>query len=154
MYLALKMLHIIAVIVFLGNVITGPFWKAHGDKSGDPKIMAHTLEGISRSDRLFTIPGVIMILIFGIAAAGVGRIPILRSQWIWQSIIMFALAGFAYMRHVVPLQIKLRRLALQGVTGNFDRAEYAKLSREWRIWGTIAVVAPLIAVGLMVAKPV
>jgi uncharacterized membrane protein len=154
MYLALKMLHIIAVILFLGNVITGAFWKAHGDKTGDPKIMAHTLEGISRSDRLFTIPGVVMILIFGFAAAGIGHIPILRSQWIWQSLIMFGVAGFAYMRHVVPLQTKLRQLALQGVSGSFDAVEYQKLSRQWNIWGSIAIVAPLIAVGLMVTKPV
>lgn len=56
MYLALKALHILAVILFLGNTITGAFWKAHGDKSGDPKIMAHTLDGIIRSDVAIVAP--------------------------------------------------------------------------------------------------
>jgi uncharacterized membrane protein len=154
MYLALKVLHIIAVILFLGNVITGAFWKLYGDKTGDPRIMAHTLEGISKSDRLFTIPGVVMIFFFGFATALVGHISILRSQWIWQSLIMFAVAGFAYAQNVVPLQIKMRQLALQGVNGSFDEAEYQRLSRKWNIWGSISILAPLIAVGLMVTKPV
>ncbi|HUR00365.1 MAG TPA: DUF2269 family protein [Gemmatimonadaceae bacterium] len=56
MYLALKALHILAVILFLGNTITGAFWKAHGDKSGDPKIMAHTLDGTIRSDVAIVAP--------------------------------------------------------------------------------------------------
>jgi len=46
MYLALKLLHVLGVIVFLGNIITGIFWKAHADKSRDPRLIAHALDGI------------------------------------------------------------------------------------------------------------
>ena len=49
MYLAMKVLHVLAVVLFLGNIITGVFWKAHGDRTGDPRIIAHTLEGIIRA---------------------------------------------------------------------------------------------------------
>src|SRR4051812_42643603 len=107
MYLALKALHIVAVILFLGNTITGAFWKAHGDKTGDPKIIYHTLDGIIRSDRWFTIPGVLMILVFGFFAAVLGRIPLL-TDWIWWSLVLFGISGAAYMRGVVPTQL-LRR---------------------------------------------
>jgi len=60
-YLLLKAVHVLAVVLFLGNIVTGIFWKAHGDRTGDPRIMAHTLDGIIRSDRWFTIPGVVLI---------------------------------------------------------------------------------------------
>ena len=66
MYLAMKTLHVLAVVLFLGNIITGLFWKAHGDRTADPRIIAHTLEGIIRSDRWFTIPGVVLIVAFGV----------------------------------------------------------------------------------------
>ena len=154
MYLALKALHIIAVILFLGNTITGAFWKSFGDKTGDPRIMAHTLDGIMRSDRLFTVPGVIMILLFGFGAAGVARYRILSTGWIWMSLILFGISGAAYMRGVVPVQVKLRNLARAGATsGSFDRAEYDRLSKRWEFWGTVAIVTPLAALVLMVTKP-
>ena len=34
-YLLLKALHVLSVVLFLGNIITGVFWKMHADRSGD-----------------------------------------------------------------------------------------------------------------------
>jgi len=61
-YLLLKLIHIIAAILFLGNIITGLFWKFHADGTRDPKVIAHAFEGIIRAGRWFTIPGVIAIV--------------------------------------------------------------------------------------------
>ena len=154
MYLVLKTLHILAVILFLGNTITGAFWKSYGDKTGDPRIMSHTLDGIMRSDRLFTIPGVIMILLFGFGTVGVARYPIFGTAWIWMSLILFGVSGASYMRGVVPVQIKLRNLARDGATnGAFDRPAYDRLSKQWTFWGSVAIITPLAALVLMVTKP-
>lgn len=154
MYLALKSLHVLAVILFLGNIITGVFWKAHGDRTANPRIMAHTLDGIIRSDRLFTIPGVVLLTVFGLAAAIVGELRILHTGWIWQSIILFSISGYAFSAQVAPLQRRLRDAALAGAeSGAFDLAGYRRLSRRWEIWGTIATLAPIAAIFLMVLKP-
>ena len=40
MFLWFKLIHIIAVIVFLGNIALGIFWKAIADQSRDPRIIA------------------------------------------------------------------------------------------------------------------
>lgn len=154
MYLAMKTLHVLAVVLFLGNIITGLFWKAHGDRTGDPRIIAHTLEGIIRSDRWFTLPGVVLILGFGVAAAVLGRLPILGTGWIWQSIVLFAISGLAFMLQVAPLQRRLLALAAAGV-GNqrWEAAAYRRLSRRWEFWGIVAISTPLAALGLMVYKP-
>lgn len=154
MYLALKVLHILAVVLFLGNIITGVFWKAHGDRSGDPRIMAHIMDGIIRSDRWFTIPGVVLIIAFGFGAAGLAGLPIFGTPWIWQSLVLFLISGVAFMAQVAPLQVRLRDLAGNAARGGtWDQAGYQRLSRRWGLWGAIALITPLLAVVLMVTKP-
>jgi uncharacterized membrane protein len=154
MYLLLKSLHILAVALFLGNVITGVFWKAHADRTADPRIMAHTLDGIIRSDRWFTIPGVLLIVVFGFGAAIVGGLPILGTGWIWQSIVLFSVSGAAFVFQVAPLQVRLRDLAREGSGGGTWNAElYGRLSRRWGAWGLVATLTPLAALFLMVLKP-
>ena len=151
MYLAMKVVHILAVIMFLGNIATGVFWKAHADATNDPKIMAHVMDGIIRSDRLFTIPGVIVIIVAGFGAAGIAHVSILRTDWILWSIILFSISGIAFMAQIAPLQRRIREMAR--APGSFDRAAYDALSRRWALWGAIALITPLIAVVLMVLKP-
>lgn len=154
MYLGMKALHVLAVVLFLGNIITGLFWKAHGDRTGDPRIIAHTLEGIIRSDRWFTLPGVVLIMVFGVAAAIVGRLPILGTGWIWQSIALFTVSGLAFVLQVAPLQRRLRTLAASGMAGEpWDQEMYHRLSRRWELWGIVAILTPLAAMFLMVYKP-
>jgi hypothetical protein len=76
-YSIYKVIHLAAVIIFLGNIATGLFWKVHADRSSNPQIIAHTLHGIIRSDRWFTIPAIVVILIGGFGAASKGGLPIL-----------------------------------------------------------------------------
>jgi uncharacterized membrane protein len=154
MYLWLKLLHIAAVIAFLGNITTGLFWHAHACSTRDPRILAHTMDGIIRSDRLFTIPGVIVIVGAGLAAAIIGGLPILRTDWILWTLILFTVSGIAFMARVVPLQRELRAVAEAGLrTGSFDYDQYHRVARRWEFWGGVALVTPLAALVLMVLKP-
>lgn len=75
MYLIWKILHVIGVVLFLGNIITGVFWAYHAGRTRDPKLIAHAFEGITRSDRWFTMPGVTLLTVAGIAAAISGGFP-------------------------------------------------------------------------------
>jgi uncharacterized membrane protein len=156
MYLFLKLLHLLAVVLFLGNIIVGVFWKAIADKTRDPRIMAFTMDGIIRSDRLFTMPGVFLILLGGFGAAGIGRLPMLHTKWILWSIILFTISGIAFMGWLVPIQKKLRGVAAAAGedASKLDWPTYQRLSAQWKMWGMIALVTPLIAMVLMVMKPV
>ena len=77
LYLILKSLHVISVVLFLGNIITGVFWKVHADITGDLRARAQALDGIIKSDRLFTVPGVFAIIITGCGMAMHAHIPLL-----------------------------------------------------------------------------
>jgi uncharacterized membrane protein len=154
LYLILKLLHIIAVIAFLGNITTGLFWKFHADRASDPKIIAHAFEGIIRSDRWFTIPGVVVIVLAGVGAAIIGRFPILGTGWILWSIVLFSISGIAFSSKVAPLQIRILNLARAGMeTNQMDWDLYRALSRAWEFWGLAALLTPVVAVILMVLKP-
>ena len=154
-YLFLKLIHIVAVVLFLGNIIVGVFWKAIADKTRDPRVMAFTMDGIIRSDRVFTMPGVFLILIGGFGAAGVGKLPMLHTAWILWSIVLFTISGIAFMARLVPIQKKLRAVAESagGDAGTMDWATYQRLSGQWKLWGLIALVTPALALVLMVMKP-
>ncbi len=154
MFLWLKLIHVSAVIAFLGNITTGLFWHRHAARTGDPRILAHTMDGIIRSDRLFTVPGVLLIVASGFATAVVGGYPILRTSWILWSLVLFTASGIAFMVRVAPLQRELRALASAATgTGDFDWPRYRSLARSWEAWGAFALLTPVAALALMVLKP-
>lgn len=154
MYLVMKLVHVIAVVMFLGNITTGVFWKMHGDRTRDPRMIALIMDGIIRADRIFTIPSVVLILIGGFGATGIGRISITGTPWVMWSLILFTVTAVAFMARIVPIQRRMRDLARANTDpATFDWAEYQRLSVQWNIWGGIGLAAPLIATALMVLKP-
>src|SRR5258705_9125752 len=154
MYIAFKILHVFAVVVFLGNLITGILWKVSADQTRNPVIIHHTAAGLIRADRWFTIPSVLLILIGGFGAAVVGGLPLVRTRWILAGIILFTISGVSYMARVVPIQRRMLVVARAGVdSGTLDWTEYGALTRSWNVWGSIALVAPLLALVAMISKP-
>jgi uncharacterized membrane protein len=152
-YLIYKLIHLIAVMLFLGNIITGLFWKAHADRTRDLRFIAHTMRGIIRSDRWFTIPGVVVITIAGMFAAVRGHYPIFRTGWILWSLILFSISGIAFAWRVAPLQKQILGLVDKADdSAAFDWKLYRAKSLQWELWGLLAMLTPLIAVVLMVLK--
>jgi uncharacterized membrane protein len=139
------------VILFMGNIITGLFWKFHADGTRNQRIVAHTMRGTHRADAWSTIPGVVVITVFGVLAAMRAGLPLLRTGWILWSIVAFALSGIAFAWKLAPLQKKLLRMT-EG-DGELDWAAYRSLSLQWELWGLFATITPLVAVVLMTWKP-
>ena len=154
MYLWLKLVHVLAVILFIGNIVTGLFWHKHALRTNDARLIAHAMDGVLRSDRLFTMPGVLVIIASGVFAAMQGGFPLLRTGWILWSLVLFGIAGIVFGVRLTPLQRRMRGLAQAGAaSGVFDRVAYDRLSRQWDFWGAVATLAPIGALALMVLKP-
>jgi uncharacterized membrane protein len=149
-YHLLKVVHVFAVIIFMGNIITGLFWKRHADATQDRAIIANMLRGLIRADRWFTVPGVLVITAAGILAAIHIGLPLLRTGWILWSLVLFSLSGIAFAWKVGPLQKQM--LALMEAP-DVDWAQYRAKSLEWELWGLFATVTPAGAVVLMTMKP-
>lgn len=147
MYLALKTLHIIGVVLFLGNITTGIFWKLAADRSGDVRAIAQAIEGILQADRWFTQPGATLILLSGLALTWVGGYPF-STFWIWGGLALFVLSAVIFKLAVEPAQ----RRMLAAIRSD-DHETYQAESRRWMWSGTLATLAPYGALVLMVMKP-
>jgi uncharacterized membrane protein len=150
-YLLFKLLHVLAVIVFLGNITVGVFWKAFADRTKDANVIAHTMDGIIRADRIFTIPSVVALLVGGFGAAGIAHIPIVHTGWLLWGLVLFIVSGIAF----GPLSRAQRRLlaAARDGAGTIDWQAYEQQSRRWKIFGAVALAAPYLAAIFMILKP-
>jgi uncharacterized membrane protein len=146
-YLILKLIHVFGVVLFLGNITVGVFWKRHADKTRNFGIMASTIDGIIAADNVFTIPGILLLLGGGLAAAFIGKIPILSTGWLLWGIIAFILSGLAF----GPLARAQKKLSVAAHAGNLQ--EYEDVSKSWTLWGTLALIFPFVAFVLMILKP-
>ena len=141
LYLALKSLHIVSVVLFLGNIITGVFWKVHADLTGDLRARAQALDGIIKSDRVFTVPGVFLIIATGVGLALMAGFPLLSTFWIGGPWRCSAFRALAFGIGVGPLQKKLLANARAGsratgirlnTTGCRSRGRSGERLRPWR----------------------
>ena len=152
-YSLLKLLHIVSVVVFLGNIMTGLFWAAHARRSRNFAFIAATFEGIVRSDRLFTLPAVLGIIASGVGAALVADFSLLRTGWILWPIVLFTLSGIAFGRQVAPLQRQLVELTRSMENSDESWSLFEALYRKWELWGLFAIATPVAALVIMVLKP-
>ena len=151
-YLVWKLLHVVSVVAFLGNITTGLLWAELAHRSGDPRLVAAAFRGISASDRWFTVPGVIGLVATGAVAAMQARLPILGTGWILWSIGLLAASGMVFGARLAPLQRRIAALA-EGPWDAASRAGYERCFRAWKLWGAIALVTPFAALAIMVLKP-
>jgi uncharacterized membrane protein len=152
-YLILKTIHLLAVVAFLGNITTGLFWMRFAVKTKDIKIIQHTASGIIASDRLFTIPGVIIITTGGIGAALYAGIPLLSTGWIFWPLVLFSLSGIFFSVKVAPLQTKMKRYLDTSIkNNNYEREKFTGLLKQWEFWGFMALATPVASFFMMILK--
>jgi uncharacterized membrane protein len=152
-YLILKAIHLLAVVAFLGNIVTGLFWMKFARKTNNISIIHHTAAGIIASDKLFTIPGVIIITAGGFASAIYGGLPLLGTGWIFWPIILFTLSGIFFAFKVVPLQVSMRKHLETGTDNKeFALKSFDGILKQWEFWGFMALITPVISFFMMILK--
>lgn len=152
-YLAWKLLHIAAVVLFLGNITTGLFWAARARASGDRGQIAATFNSIIASDRWFTMPGVIAIIVSGVAMASISRTPLLSTGWVLWPLVLFAISGIIFSVKIAPLQRRIAALNNNPKDVDKQLDNFEDLFRPWEWWGIAALLTPIAALVIMVLKP-
>lgn len=149
LYLAVKLLHIAVAVLFLGNITTGLFWMHHAKRYRLPARIAETMDGIIRSDRLFTLPCALLVAVGGFAAAMLGgSTPILRVGWIAWGLGLFALSGLLFV-WLAPLQRRIRDYAARP---DAEWLTCQQLLRRWELIGLASLLAAWGALAVMVLK--
>lgn len=146
-------LHILGVVLFLGNIIVTAVWKTLADRTKNPSVVAYAQRLVTVTDVAFTATGAVLIVVAGQVMArefgGVFGGPL----WLTLGWSLFIASGVIWLAILVPIEVMQERLArgFRNATTVPDR--YWRLSRLWAIFGAIATLLPLFNLYLMVFKP-
>jgi uncharacterized membrane protein len=152
-YLAFKVVHLLGVVLFLGNIIVTGVWKTLAEWTREPLTIAYAQRLVTITDWVFTVGGIVLILIgaYGMVAAA-GLDP-LGTPWLLWGQGLFIASGIIWALILIPTQITQARMARAFAHGSSIPTRYWRLSRRWMIWGTIATLLPLANLYVMVVKP-
>jgi uncharacterized membrane protein len=75
---------------------------------------------------------------------------VLANDWIVWSYALFALSGLLWIVILVPIQVKQARMLKVAINNVPD--EYHRLDKIWSVVGTIAILIPIPAIWMMIAK--
>jgi len=145
-------LHLFGVLLMAGNIITAAFWKIRADLTGSPSVIHHAVRNVMLADYVFTIPGLVLIIISGGVMAGKSGVPLSGINWLTLSLILLTVTGFIWLAILIPLQQRMIRFSADCVkTGTISEA-YRRASRQWAIFGVAATLLPIVILYLMVMK--
>lgn len=152
-YEALKTIHVLGVVLFLGNIIVTGVWKYFADRTNNPAVIGFSQRLVTLTDWVFTFGGVVLVAVGGYGMAYVGGLDIAGTRWLYWGQAFFLVSGVIWVLILIPLQIKLARLARTFEHGGTIPELYWRLTWHWFVWGIIATVVPGINIFLMVLKP-
>ena len=103
----LLVLHILAAVVFVGNIITAAFWKTRADRSENLETIAITARSLLQADYIFTAPGIAVLLVTGIWMVGLRDWAGFQEPWLGGSFVLLIITGIIWLAVLLP---QLRRI--------------------------------------------
>lgn len=151
-YIVLKWLHILSSTLLFGTGLGSAFYMFFASRTRDPRVIAVVVKYVVIADWLFTTPTIVIQPLTGFYIIHLIGYP-LSSAWIVWSIVLFLIAGAAWLP-VVWMQIRMRDMAIAAAAGNRALPEtYWRYLRYWVALGIVAFLALVAVFYLMVAKP-
>jgi len=145
------LLHILGVVLFMGNIIVTGVWMALSERTMEPKVLQFSTAVANWADVAFTAPGVILIVLSGLTLANRWG-GLFATNWITAGAILFAASGFVWAVFLIPSQDKMIRLASSPSEGQLS-PQFFRVLHRWYFWGAVATILPLATTILIVVKP-
>ncbi len=145
-----KALHVLGVVLFLGNVVTQVAWLDGAFRSKNPAIVRACMKTLSTTDLLFMGPGTFLVVANGaILAQTWGGVE--RFSWMLASLVLFGAWGVVS----IPLTvIQLKMLKVLGVTPDAKLLDaLGARSKALGALTALMLAIPLVILILMVVKP-
>ena len=153
-YGALKVLHLLMAIVFVGDILVSAVFKIAADRSDDPVAAGFVMRTIRLLDNIFIQPSSMLIAITGFLMAGKTGVNVFAHPWMWGSLALLIGTGLLWIAVLVPAQKAMLAAAVdavgaQATTPGLPQA-YRTAARQWNIVGFVAAGMAIAAVVLMV----
>ncbi len=149
----MKFLHIIGVVLLIGNVTITAFWKAFADRTGHVHVVAYAQHLVALCDWVFTLGGIVMIVIGGYGMAFVRGYHVFESTWLILGQLFFLVSGLIWLFVLIPLQMRQGKQARVSCLSGSVPAAYWRDGRRWLTWGIIATIPLVGAIYVMIVKP-
>jgi uncharacterized membrane protein len=145
-YAVHKLLHIVGVVVFMGNLIAGPVWLFFAYAEDDPRHFRWAARMLSAADIWLTTPGVQLTLWNGLfLAAQLGGVR--QQPWIAESVAWVVVASVLSVLVVLPWQERVVERA-----GNGDHEGAWRALIGWSVSGTLLMLPFSLVAWMMVSK--
>jgi uncharacterized membrane protein len=150
MYSLMKIVHVVAVVVLLGNLFMAPFWRKRLAAVGGAQARAAANRSVRVADLLFTLPGWVVVLATGIMLI-IQRG--MRGGWLHLSLLLFL--GWLVLWHVLVLRARKAMIdqADEAAAGGQASPELAQHERQWQQWSYLSALLAVLILILMVTKP-
>jgi uncharacterized membrane protein len=146
-------LHILGVVLFLGNIIVTAVWKMLADRTQSPPVVAYAQRLVTTTDIAFTATGAALIIVSGqVMAEDFGGV-FSGPTWLTIGWSLFIASGVIWVAVLIPVEVMQARLAREFRDAPAIPGRYWRLSRMWAIFGVIATLLPLANLYFMVFKP-
>ena len=145
-----KALHLLGVILFLGNIVVTAYWATTALRSRKPALIRYGVRMLCWADLVFTAPGMFLVLTNGTVLA-TERGGMYAESWLVASLVAFGVMGVPG-SVVFYLQTKMFR-ACDGPDDAPLPDDFEPLVRRWGNLGGITLLPPIVLLFLMVIKP-
>ena len=144
--------HVVGVVLFLGNIVVTAAWKLLADRTRSPAVVAYAQRLVTITDFAFTAPGAALIAISGpILAEDLGGVG--GPGWLTLGFGLFIASGVIWAAGLIPIQIAQARMARRFRNEGAVPPGYWRLATLWAVFGAIATLLPLANLYLMIVKP-
>jgi uncharacterized membrane protein len=145
-------LHVLGVVVFLGNLIVTAVWKTLADYTRNPPVIAYAQRLVTLTDLVFTATGAALITVSGfVLASDWGGIT--KPTWLTVGFSLFAASAAIWLAILVPTQLQQARMSRAFAQGGAIPERYWRLALRWYVFGGIATALPLANIFIMALKP-
>ena len=152
MYALYKFLHVLGVILLVGNVTVTSVWKVFADRSGAPATIAFAQRLVTGTDWAFTGGGALLVMVGGYGMVLESGLAPFGTGWMLWSQVAFLVSGILWLAVLLPIQVRQARLTRRHAADRAMPGAYRALSRRWLVWGVTATVPLAAALWMMLAK--
>jgi uncharacterized membrane protein len=137
-------LHVLGVILFVGNIVVTAVWKTFADRTRRPEVVAFSQRLVTVTDIAFTATGVLLILVSGhVMADDYGGV-FSGPTWLTVGWSLFIASGVIWVAVLIPVEVMQARLARAFRSEATIPDRYWRLSALWSVFGGVATALPLV----------
>ena len=148
----IRVVHVLAVVVLLGNLLMAPFWRKRLAALGGAQARAVANRSVRMADFAFTLPGWVVVLTTGIMLLMARGWPSPHG-WLDLSLVLFL--GWLVLWHILVLRARKAMIAqADAITaGGQAPAEPVQHERQWQRWSYVSAALVILILILMVTRP-